>query len=120
MALNRRKCEACTEPGCADRSDGKNGAERAGAGHVVCDGRPRLVLEGGSVGDVQALRFVVHGCNFAPDASADSPADARLVVRLALPPEALRGVRCSKRSFDEEVCRVRTHCDIRERSRQDR
>ena len=81
----RGKQEACTEPGHADRSDGKNGAERAGAGHVVCDGRPRLVLEGGSVGDVQALRFVAHGSNFAPGRAAYSPAHARVVVRLALP-----------------------------------
>ena len=85
MALIRGKCEACTEPGCADRSDGKNGAECAGAGHVVCDGRPWLVLEGGSVGDVQALWFVVHGSNFARGRAAHSPAHARVVVRLALP-----------------------------------
>ena len=57
----------------------------AGAGHVVCDGRPRLVLEGGSVGDVQASECVVHGCNFASGEAADSPAHARILVRLALP-----------------------------------
>jgi hypothetical protein len=43
------------------------------------------VLEGGSVGDVQALRFVAHGSNFALDEAAYSPAHPRLVVRLALP-----------------------------------
>jgi hypothetical protein len=52
---------------------------------VVCDGRPWLVLEGGSVGDVQALWFVVHGSNVARGRAANSPAHARVEVRLAPP-----------------------------------